>query len=141
MTKKRPDATAIMSELRRDSVFFNKPEEAEEDVAPAPPTRAEPAIGDAPAAPASVNGAQRIAEALVAPSRPARRKKVRHPFDIYEDQLEALRDLSTDDRRLGGAGSMSEMVREALERYLPEKKDLFREALDQYFAQRQEERR
>ncbi len=42
----------------------------------------------------------------------------RHPFDIYEDQYEALRQLSLEDRKRGGLGSMSEMAREAIDAYL-----------------------
>src|SRR5437867_3693382 len=42
----------------------------------------------------------------------------RHPFDIYEDQYEALRRLSLDDMKQGGIGSMSEMAREAIDAYL-----------------------
>ena len=49
----------------------------------------------------------------------ARRKmKPRHPFDIYEDQDAALRELAAEDRRRGGSGSMSRMVREAIDDYV-----------------------
>ena len=41
-----------------------------------------------------------------------------HPFDIYEDQVEELKKLSLEDRMRGGAGSMSAMVREALDEYI-----------------------
>lgn len=54
----------------------------------------------------------------------AKRKiKTRHPFDIYEDQAEALKKLSLEDRMRGGAGSQSAMVREALDDYIAKKKD------------------
>jgi hypothetical protein len=50
---------------------------------------------------------------------PARRKtKPRHPFDIYEDQDAALRELAVEDRMRGGSGSMSKMVREAIDDYI-----------------------
>jgi hypothetical protein len=35
--------------------------------------------------------------------------KQRHPFDIYRDQYEALRELALEERRQGGVGSMSAM--------------------------------
>src|SRR5882762_5828884 len=41
---------------------------------------------------------------------PRRKIKQRHPFDIYEDQLEELRKISLEERMLGGVGSMSAMV-------------------------------
>ena len=50
------------------------------------------------------------------PSR--RRIKPRHPFDIYEDQDEELRKLAVEDRMRGGPGSMSKMVREAIDDYI-----------------------
>lgn len=46
---------------------------------------------------------------------PRRKIKQRHPFDIYEDQLEELKKLSLEDRMTGGIGSMSAMVREAID--------------------------
>jgi hypothetical protein len=49
---------------------------------------------------------------------PKRKIKTRHPFDIYEDQLEELRKLSMEDHMQGGYGSMSAMVREALDAYI-----------------------
>src|SRR5579859_6976796 len=49
----------------------------------------------------------------------SRRKiKSRHPFDIYEDQVEELKRLSLEDRMRGGSGSMSAMVREAIDDYI-----------------------
>jgi hypothetical protein len=47
-----------------------------------------------------------------------RRIKPRHGFDVYEDQVEELQKLALQDRMRGGAGSMSAMVREALDDYL-----------------------
>ena len=69
------------------------------------------------------------AHTIVPPVRPVRdvpasattgRRKIksRHPFDIYEDQVDKLRELSLGDRRRGGAGSMSAMVREAIDDFI-----------------------
>ena len=53
------------------------------------------------------------------PTTTGKRKiKSRHAFDIYEDQVEALQKLSLEDRMRGGAGSMSAMVREAIDDYI-----------------------
>jgi hypothetical protein len=55
-----------------------------------------------------------------APSATTGRRKIkpRHAFDIYEDQFEALQQLALEDRKRGGSGSQSAMVREALDDYL-----------------------
>jgi|SRR5450755_1914654 len=54
---------------------------------------------------------------------PGRRKiKQRHPFDIYQDQLDTLRQIAYEDRMNGEVGSMSAMVRDAIDMYLKIKK-------------------
>jgi hypothetical protein len=55
---------------------------------------------------------------LPSPAGSRRRIKRRQPFDIYEDQDEELRKLSLEDRMQGGQGSMSKMVREAIDDYI-----------------------
>ena len=54
------------------------------------------------------------------PDSPTRKRKIksRHSFDVYEDQVEELQQLALDERMHGGAGSMSAMVREAIDDYL-----------------------
>ena len=47
-----------------------------------------------------------------------RMMKQRHPFDIYTDQYDELKQLALEDRMRGGAGSMSAMVREAIDDYI-----------------------
>lgn len=60
---------------------------------------------------------------LVPPPAGAKRiMKQRHPFDIYQDQYDALRDLATEDRKQGGFGSMSAMVRQALDTFIAQRK-------------------
>ena len=56
----------------------------------------------------------------VVPSAITGRRKIksRHPYDIYEDQVEELKKLALEDRMRGGAGSMSAMVREAIDEYI-----------------------
>ncbi len=53
------------------------------------------------------------------PTTTGKRKiKSRHAFDIYEDQVEELQKLSLEDRMRGGTGSMSAMVRGAIDDYI-----------------------
>jgi hypothetical protein len=48
--------------------------------------------------------------------------KRRQPFDVYQDQVDLLKKLSLRDQLNGEIGSMSRMVREALDNYLKDKK-------------------
>ena len=52
------------------------------------------------------------------PSEARRVIKRRYPFDIYEDQLSALKKLSINDKLEGGVGSVSAMIRDAIDSYL-----------------------
>ncbi len=55
--------------------------------------------------------------------RMGRRKiKQRHPFDIYEDQLEELKKISMEEKMRGEVGSMSAMVREAIDTIIAKKR-------------------
>jgi hypothetical protein len=59
----------------------------------------------------------------VLPVPPVKRvMKQRHPFDIYQDQYEALQKLALEERKQGGFGSMSAMVREAIDKLIAEKR-------------------
>ena len=49
---------------------------------------------------------------------PARRTITRYAFEFFQDQIETLRSLSLEEKFRGEPGSMSEMVREALDTYL-----------------------
>jgi hypothetical protein len=42
----------------------------------------------------------------------------RNSFEVYEDQMDSLRDRSYQEKRAGKIGSMSAMVREAIDAYL-----------------------
>ena len=52
------------------------------------------------------------------PAGPIKRFVVRRGFDYYEDQLATLKKLSLREQMAGRDGSMSRMVREALDEYL-----------------------
>src|SRR5690242_3054922 len=58
----------------------------------------------------------------VPPVASRRKIKSRHPFDIYQDQLEELRKLALEERMQGGVGSMSAMVREAIDALINKKR-------------------
>jgi hypothetical protein len=56
------------------------------------------------------------------PVRPnGKRIITRNAFEIYEDQMDRLRKLSLEEKMDGKLGSMSAMVREAIESYLQKK--------------------
>ncbi len=57
------------------------------------------------------------------PRTGTKRLIIRHPFELYQDQVEALRQLSVEERKEGGTGSMSRMVREAIDEYLKQKRE------------------
>ena len=49
---------------------------------------------------------------------PVRRTITRYAFELFQDQIETLRRYSLEEKLLGEKGSMSEMVREAIDAYL-----------------------
>lgn len=109
MSKHRPDPKHLSNELAGASSFFKPSSER--------PARSEtpPAIDPAPN--------ELISEHHVRPGRPgrvAKRSMVRHPFELYLDQIERLRGLAQVEKEHGGVGSMSKMVRDAIDRLLEE---------------------
>jgi hypothetical protein len=117
--KKKLNIDAMQNELRGGSAFFPSYTENQQD-RPAPVKREE--VGN------SRNGHTTSPVPPVLPVPPVRGKenqpvrkrvmKSRHPFDVYEDQYQSLRELAMKERMQGGAGSMSAMVREALDTYI-----------------------
>jgi hypothetical protein len=53
---------------------------------------------------------------------PKRVMKERWPVNIYHDQYESLKDLAAEERKQGGLGSMSAMVREAIDKLIVERR-------------------
>jgi hypothetical protein len=119
---KRLNIDAIQSELSRGSAFFpGYASKESEETPPVEPT-------------ASIISPETIVTPvpLVRPVPPVRGKdakaslkrvmKSRHPFDIYEDQYHSLRDLALQERMQGGVGSMSAMVREAIDAYVEKRR-------------------
>jgi hypothetical protein len=52
------------------------------------------------------------------PKKPKRLIRQRQPFDIYEDQYQALKKIATAERGFENGRSMGQMVREAIDNYL-----------------------
>jgi hypothetical protein len=53
---------------------------------------------------------------------PGRRSTTRYPFELYQDQVDTLKSLSLEEKAMGEKGSMSQMVRDALDDYLAKRK-------------------
>jgi hypothetical protein len=53
---------------------------------------------------------------------PKRVMKERWPVNIYQDQYESLQQLALEERKQGGMGSMSAMVREAIDKLIAERR-------------------
>jgi hypothetical protein len=48
--------------------------------------------------------------------------KERWPVNVYHDQYESLKELALEERKQGGLGSMSQMVREAIDKLIAERR-------------------
>ena len=67
-----------------------------------------------------VDKVQRVTEQQNAPEE-TRGKVKRASFELYPEQLKALKQFSLEDQLNGESGSMSAMVREALDKYILER--------------------
>jgi len=116
MSKQRPDFDKIANELHGKSAFFQRHATPE-----SPP---EPKTEEQTSQKASkITNAAPQAASTPPPVRPGRRQMIRHPFELYMDQLDRLRGLAEDQRRRGEPGSMSKMVRDAIDRFIQEQSD------------------
>jgi hypothetical protein len=116
MTKKL-NITSITNELE-GSAFF--PSKKMPSISSTPPS-----IGDEPKPPEvnmpMIEPKQQLPERANAPTgqRPIGKRIItRNSFEIYEDQMGSLRTLSYQEKMEGKLGSMSGMVREAIDNYL-----------------------
>jgi hypothetical protein len=123
MTKKpKVDYVGAMGSELRDSAFFRREQGSQ---APAD-TQSEP---DESSVAAFVGRRQPREEKAVSerpnartPERANERAIVRQSYEIYKDQHAALRGFSIEEMQRGERGSMSEMVREALDAYITKRK-------------------
>lgn len=108
---KKLNTNAIASELE-GSVFFSQKRTSSQKAAPAAQSEPESKRNGANSSiPERPNASS--------PVRPnGRRIITRNSFETYEDQMEALRKLSFHEKMEGKVGSMSQMVREAIDEYL-----------------------
>ena len=131
--KKKIDVSSVASSLRGESVFFPTKESK-----PAPEQAGEPLDHKRQEEPIFQNETKHstpvrdVPPVLPVPLVPLERDvrpvpfkkrimKQRHPFDIYHDQYETLKQFADEERRQGEAGSMSAMVREAIDTFIATK--------------------
>jgi hypothetical protein len=93
------------------NAFFSSP--------PPPQEKKKPAIQEEQEKEAKQNGTPHTVPQPDTNKRPV---KTRHGFDIYWDQYEQLVRWSEEEKLQGGTGSMSRMVREALDDYIAKRK-------------------
>jgi hypothetical protein len=121
MTKKL-DTASIANELSQTAFFRpnTQPKKGEETLPPPLPTQ--PVVQETPAPQVTTDRAtaRPDGEATYRPDdRPTGKGiLVRRGFEWREDQLRALKQLSLKEQMAGKQGSMSQMVRDALDEYL-----------------------
>ena len=115
--RKQLNVDRIQSELRGGSAFFPG---YKGGPSPAPPVEtSEPEVSERSGERANDRSSGR-SFARTPVRDPGRRIITRNSFEIYEDQMEALRKLSFQEKMAGQVGSMSAMVRAAIDTYLEE---------------------
>jgi hypothetical protein len=129
--KKQLNVNQIQSELRGGSAFFPGYKGGDSPIAPSQETEKtfpEEATTsqvvpetdkDTPKERATPEAERVNARTPVRPN--GKRIITRNSFEIYEDQMDALRKLSLQEKMEGKLGSMSQMVREAIDTYLQKK--------------------
>ena len=122
--KKQLNVSAITNELRGNSAFF--PRYKKEPAADPVPDHT-PLLFDHQTTPASrpVPPVRVVPPVPLVRDVPLVKKRVmkqRWPVDIYQDQYESLQSLALEERKQGGIGSMSAMVRQALDELIAKKR-------------------
>ena len=107
--RQKIDEGRVATELS-ESLFFKRPgvtdgQQGEQKGAAQP-------VAEAPTEPSSSPEKERT------PVRPSVRTLTRMPFEIYRDQHATLKKFSLEEQAEGGRGSMSQMVREAIDMYI-----------------------
>jgi hypothetical protein len=114
---KKLNITSITNELE-GSAFF--PSSKKPALSPTPPSVAEepkPQVEDRPTIEPKPTLPERANDRIL--ERPNGKRIIsRKSFEIYEDQMISLRTLSFKEKMEGKLGSMSNMVREAIDEYL-----------------------
>jgi hypothetical protein len=136
--KKKLNVDIIQSELRGGSAFFpgykgdqspTSPPEVRSEKSPkvtprkkTVPLVKEPGINGVPLG-ESHGVREGVLEGVpptvpLIPKKPKRPIRQRQPFDIFEDQYQALKKIATAERAFENGRSMGQMVREAIDAYL-----------------------
>ena len=122
MGKKNLNADGLLNELKGNSSFFPRQPQTlhlqEQPSITKESKRSTPVRDVPPVRPVPLVPLERDVRPV---PRTKRVMKQRHPFDIYHDQYETLKKFADADRRQGGMGSMSAMVREALDTFIATK--------------------
>ena len=108
--KKKLNTSAIQNELSGQSVFFKQN----------PSSSSEKKLQKEPK-PSLVRPVREVRDvrAVRGVRQSPKRERKRHPFDIYRDQLEKLKQMKMEHMmKTGETKSMSEMVRDALDTYI-----------------------
>ena len=133
--KKQHDASSLANELEGASAFFGERQASPSTPTPASPPEKYPSPDHPATRPPDASTHRRADPSTDAPTgrrvdgatdRPAPhpeqgatpRRLQRRSFEFYLDQLETLKALSLEEQLRGEKGSMSEMIRAALDRYL-----------------------
>jgi hypothetical protein len=113
--KKSLNTDGITNELRGASLYFAREREEKEQrqVLPKPIREATPQAAPVPVPPYGVPRT---------PVPPRRAIRQRQPFDVFEDQYREVKQIAETERFQGLPGSMSRMVREAIDEYLSKRK-------------------
>jgi hypothetical protein len=118
--KKQLNTEGITNELAGASLFFSQQKRTAQKPVSGSPLPEKPVMQQEQAQQAPQNGTPDLAPKAHANKRPV---KPRHGFDIYWDQYEALLKWSNEEKLQGGTGSMSRMVREAIDDYIVKRKN------------------
>src|SRR4051812_31736283 len=114
--KKSLDTSGITNELKGASLYFAR-EREEKRQAENGSNKATPSpVKQGVPVPVPPYGVPRT------PVPPRRTIKQRQPFDVFEDQYRELKQIADAERTQGLPGSMSRMVREAIDQYLLDKR-------------------
>lgn len=141
MAKKKLDEALIANELRGNSLFFRRSDEIQErtEMKKEPDTAEQDRHAPHPsplpqAVPETISSPSQVKETAsdrdpygrtgVRTDRTdVRRTITRYAYEVYQDQIETFRQLALEDKLRGGRGSMSEMIREALDDYIAKKRN------------------
>ncbi len=108
--KKKLQTDTITNELEA-SAFFAHKKPSVEQTKPEPEPTQQPRIEAA-------HKHQVNQPARTNARTPVRRTITRYAFEFFQDQIESLRKMSLEEKQRGEKGSMSEMVREAIDMYI-----------------------